>query len=289
MKKHLLFAFGTLLLSFVVHSTSDAAVVKRVKGQSVLVDLESDSAQEGDTYFLINDEGKKKAIVRITKVKESQAIAKVVKGQAVEGMTLLYRPGKKETQGADSAAYGAQRSRTNFGALAGFSMANMTVKLSTSTAATTNQNQDLTGASFSGHMFFDYALFEKLGFRGTLGVQQFNASGEKVCGSIGNQTCDANILYANMNGMFRFLMSTGDFRPWIGGGFGFLFPLSKSSTALASSSITNTSIGFGAGGFDWFINQTDFIPVSVEYGILPSSTDVSANMISARIGYGTSF
>lgn len=286
MKNHLLFAFGILSLCLFMNS-ADAAVVKRVKGTSVLVDLESDSAQEGDTYFLINEEGKKKAIVKIVKVKETQAIAKVVKGTPAEGMTLLYRPGKQDSHSSTGAERSTHNSRLNFGGYAGFSMANMTVKVTNNT--TTAPNQNLTGPSFSGHVFFDYALFEKLGFRGSLGVQQFNATGDKVCGNTANQNCDANIVYANMNGMFRFIMSTGDFRPWLGGGFGFLFPLSKSSTALTPASITNTSIGFGGAGFDWFISPTDFIPVSVEYGILPSSSDVSANLISIRIGYGTSF
>lgn len=284
MKNHLLFAFGITILTTFICSTSDAAVVKRVKGQSVLVDLESDSAQEGDTYFLIDENGKKKAIVKISKVKETQAIAKVLKGKPAEGMTLLFRP-KKEAAGSKAYYAGPSQSRAHVGALFGFSMADMSVKIT----QTVTTNADLKGPSFSGHAFFDYAFWERIGIRTTFGVQQFNATGEKICGVVGNQTCDANILYANLNFMGRFLFSNGEFRPWVGAGAGFLFPLSKSSTALTANSITNTSIGFGAGGFDWFLTPTDFIPLSVEYGMLPSSADVSANLISVRLGYGTTF
>ena len=286
MKNHLLFAFGLSLLVAFFTSTTNAAVIKRVKGQSVLVDLESDTAQEGDTFYLINEEGKKKAIVKITKVKEAQAIGKVMKGQATEGMTLLFRP-KREAHQAQTPAP-TERSRANFGGMLGFSMANMSVKLSAQTS-TANVTKDLTGPSFSGHMFFDYAFFEKIGARLTFGAQQFNATGDKACGSTATQSCDANILYANFNILGRFVMSNGSFRPWVGGGMGFLFPLTKSSTALASDSITNTSIGVGAGGVDWYISNTDFIPVSIEYGMLPSSSDVTANLISLRVGYGTAF
>ena len=284
MKHHLLFAFGITLLTAFISLSADAAVVKRVKGQSVLVDLESDTAQEGDTYFLIDEDGKKKAIVKITKVKETQAIAKIMKGKAVEGMTLLFRP-KKEAAGAHAASAGPSQSRTFAGALFGFSMADMTVKIK----QTTTTDANMKGPSFSGHAFFDYAFWEKIGIRTSFGVQQFNSTGDKICGDAGNKTCDANIIYANLNFMGRFVFSTGEFRPWVGGGAGFLFPLSKSSTALTSNSITNTSIGFGAAGFDWFISPTDFIPLSAEYGILPSSADVSANLISIRMGYGTTF
>lgn len=285
MKNHLLYAFGFTILIACMHSTSNAAVVKRVKGQSVLVDLESDTAQEGDTYFLIDEDGKKKAIVKISKVKETQAIAKVMKGKPAEGMTLLFRP-KKEASG-EKAYQGPTQSRAHMGALFGFSMADMTVKVNNGTTIT---NENLKGPSFSGLAFFDYAFWEKIGIRSSIGVQQFNATGDKKCGAnLANQTCDANILYANLNFMGRFVFSSGEFRPWIGAGAGFLFPLSKSSTALTTSSITNTSIGFGGAGFDWFLSPTDFIPLSVEYGMLPSSSDVSANLISIRLGYGTSF
>ena len=285
MKNQLLFAFGITLLSVFLSSTSDAAVVKRVKGQSVLVDLESDTAQEGDTYYLINEEGKKKAIVKVTKVKDTQAIAKVLKGQAAEGMTLLYRPQKEKASHTSSESHG-ERSKAAFGGFLGFSLSNMTVKL---TQNTNNPNVNMTGPSFSGHMFFDYNFVEKIGVRITGGVQQFNATGDKYCGNTLNQTCDANILYANLGFMGRFIMSSGDFRPWVGGGAGFLFPLSKTSTALASNSITNTSIGFGGAGIDWYVGPTDFIPISIEYGILPSSAEVSANLTSIRIGYGTTY
>ena len=288
MKNHLMFAFGITLLTAFIHLSADAAVVKRVKGSSILVDLESDTAQEGDTYFLIDEEGKKKAIVKITKVKDTQAIAKVMKGKPGEGMTLLFRPKKEaaSSRASHAAAAGSSQSRSHVGALFGFSMADMSVKITQGLSTT---REDLKGPSFSGHAFIDYAFWEKIGIRSTFGVQQFNATGNKRCGDVANQTCDANILYANLNFMGRFLFSNGEFRPWVGGGAGFLFPISKSSTALTQSSITSTSIGFGAAGFDWFLSPTDFLPLSVEYGMLPSSADVSANMISVRFGYGTTF
>lgn len=288
MKNYLLFAFGITILTSFYYPAADAAVVKRVKGTSVLVDLESDTAQEGDTYFLIDEDGKKKAIVKITKVKESQAIAKVMKGKPAEGMTLLFRP-KKEARGGGYQSHNdgsKPTGRAFMGALLGFSLADMGVKINTGSFQGT---ADLKGASFSGLAFFDYAFWERIGIRTTLGVQQFNATGDKKCGDLVNQTCDANILYGNLNFMGRFMFSTGEFRPWAGGGFGFLFPLSKSSTALRPDTITNTSIGFGGFGFDWFLSPTDFIPVSFEYGMLPSSKEVSANLMSIRIGYGTAF
>jgi hypothetical protein len=40
---------------------------------------------------------------------------------------------------------------------------------------------------------------------------------------------------------------------------------------------------------DWFMTPNLYIPVSVEYGFLPKSDEVEANLISLRIGLAVPF
>src|SRR5262245_42563181 len=71
-----------------------AAEVLKVKGKGVLVDLRGDPAAIGDNLFLISPDGKRKAIIRISKVKGDKAIGKILKGGAAPGYTLEFKQQK---------------------------------------------------------------------------------------------------------------------------------------------------------------------------------------------------
>lgn len=262
-----------------------AADIMKVKGSSVLIELQGESAVPGDSFFALSADGKKRAIIQITKVKGEKALGSISKGKASAGMTLQRRgTGTKVARRKKKGSSSESTSKANWGAMVGYSMDTMKVQINFPTTNYTKAT--LAGSSFSAMGMFDYELFQQIWFRGLGGVEGFNVTGNTSCGS-GN--CNASIYYLSLDFLARYIFMTGDFRPWLGAGIALMFPASKKATALDSSSISNTSVGIVTGGFDYFINKDMFIPVSIEYGMLPPSDEVDASWIEFRIGLGVPF
>ena len=76
---------------------------------------------------------------------------------------------------------------------------------------------------------------------------------------------------------------------WVAFGGAAKFPLAKSTTALRADDVKMTFTVAGALGLDFFISNKNYIPVSLEYQLFPSSDTVSANSIMLRAGYGWSY
>ena len=275
-------------------ATLFAAEVTKVKGSSALVDLKGDAASPGDQFFGIKSNGKRGAILRIVKVKGEKAIAKVLKGTATAGMTLEFKPAKSAKSGGAMASgsgdgggrgMSAGKSRSYWGGLFGLGMDKMTVNVET---ANGTQSVAMSGMGFSAKGLFDYELFKQVWFRGTAGLEGFSTSGSAICGD-GSASCDAKIFYIDFDFIGRYMFSTGNVRPWLGGGIGLLFPATKSASALDSSSISTTNVIIVGGGLDWFISPTMYIPVSVEYDLLPKSNEVEASAITLRAGFAVPF
>jgi hypothetical protein len=160
-------------------------------------------------------------------------------------------------------------------------------------------NQDLGTASMSGYGFsakglFDYELFPQIWFRGTAGLETFNAEAGsrgsgRDCGPGNSDACNAKLMYLTFDFIGRYVFGQGSFRPWLGGGLGLLFPASKDATALDPASISTTNVIVFAGGFDWFTSPTFYVPVSIEYGLLPKSDEVEASWIALRAGFAVPF
>src|SRR5262249_4316624 len=145
---------------------------------------------------------------------------------------------------------------------------------------------NLTGSSFSAMGLFDYELFPQIWFRGLGGLEGFSVAGNSICGAGNAQGCNASIYYLSLDFMGRYVFATGDMRPWIAGGIALMFPARKKATGLAEASISNTSVIQVAGGLYFFLSPTMFIPISLEYGLLPKSNEVDASWLEFRIGIG---
>ncbi len=280
-----------------------AARVAKVRGKSLLIELEGEPAKVGDIYLLKDDLGKTRGIIKIAKVSGAKAIARLGRGRAQEGMTLTLRPPKgqaasrakkgqpvSETEKAQETTQTeettkAETSRSYWGVQLGYLLNSMDVDLRTPVARTVS----MEGNSFSARGFFDYLVFDRVWFRGIAGVEQFIADGASVCGAAANTGCDVEINYLSIDAWGRYVFTEQTFRPWAGLGFGLLFPATKKSSAIAESSITNTSaIRIGA-GFDWFLSPRFMMPFNVEYVLLPESSTVKADYIAIRLGFGLPF
>ena len=272
---------------------SYAAEVLKIKGDKALIKTDGDEMSPGQTFAAMQG-GKKKAIIRIGKVKGNKALGKVIKGTAGPGMSLQ----AEDAGSSPSPSRGSRRrqsggegsgGRSYWGAMFGFAMDSMTVKVNDSNTNTFLSTEALTGSGFSGLLMFDYEIFPQVWFRGMGGVEQFSVAGNSKCGNGNKEACNATITYMAGNLIARYVFSNGSLRPWIGAGVELLFPAAKSSTALNSSSIGTTNALVPQLGIDLFVSPTLYIPVSVEYGLLPDSSEVKANWIAVRAGFALPF
>lgn len=282
----------TVICMVLSSSPAWAAKVSKVKGKKLLIELEGETVEKGQAFFILGSGGKKKGILKIVSIKGDKAIASLGKGKATEGDTLLARgssgsSGSSKGKSSSSAREKASSSKSTmaWGLLLGMGMNSMSVDLDITPA----QTASLAGSGISYKALFDYALFESIWFRGTLGMESFTAEGDIVSTACGNAICKVNIQYLTLDFWARYLFSLKAFRSWLGAGFTLWFPMSKETTALEESSITNTSVMAIGGGFDWYMNDKFFVPFQAEYGMLPASEQVSATTIAIRLGIGMNF
>jgi hypothetical protein len=291
MLRSLIYLFLTLFIS----STAYAGVIVKVKGKSALIDLKGGAASPGDSFYTVLPNGKRAGIVRISKVKGEKAIGRVIKGNVAAGMTMELQPpkvtggGSEATKTKRASSDSAPANRSYWGGLFGYGLDSMDVNVNDSVTGAFIKKVSLSGSGFSAKGLFDYEIFSQVWFRFTGGLEMFRVAGPKNCGSLNQQTCDANINYLSMDFIGRYVFSDGSLRPWLGGGVGLLFPMSKEASALQTQSISTTNVIMLSGGLDLFTSPNFYIPMSIEYGLLPKSDEVEASWIAFRVGFGVPF
>ena len=283
------------LISALFVSGAFAAQITKVKGNKILIKTDGDSVQGGESFYAMSN-GKKKAIIRISKIKGDKALGVLVKGKAAAGMTLIPRgaagtkvAGGRGRSGESTSAEGGDHQRAYWGGVLGYGMDTMNVAVNSSLTNQPIGTAAMSGSGISGKALFDYELFSQIWFRGTSGVEQLNVTGNNICGTGNIQACNAKLMYFTLDLLGRYVFAIGNFRPWLGGGVGLLFPASKSSTALKATSIGTTNVMVIAGGVDYFINPRMYVPISLEYGLLPKSDEVDAHLITFRAGLAIPF
>jgi hypothetical protein len=289
MTRRLAWLISATLMCFT--SFAFAGSITKIKGNGAILVLDGEAASVGDSFFGLDANGKKKALLKIEKVKGDKALAKIVKGNATVGMSLQRAGSGGGSKSSASSGGGGSPSgvRAYWGGMVGYSMDSMSAQVN---SAVTNSNLGsvaLSGSGFSARGIFDYDVWEQIWFRGGVGIDQFKVSGDSKCGSANSSACNANIMYLAADFMGRYIFATGNYRPWLGAGLALLFPASKSTTALDSGSVGSTSVYEVAGGLDWFISKDAYIPISVEYGLLPKSDQVDAHWIALRVGFAVPF
>ncbi len=276
------------------------AQITKISGRKVLMDLQGDAAKEGDIFVVLSPEGKKKALVKIKTVKNGKAIGVIGKGKAEAGWSAKI---SEKSGGAKTASGSGEGSRSRkaapqssasregksyWGLMGGIAMDTMSVDIDNTGDSIADKTVDLDGMAFSAKALFDYELFPQVWFRGLGGLEGLNVSGPTEVGCQA-KACSVSIYYLSVDFWARYAFSTGSFRPWAGAAFSLMFPATKDATALEDSSITNTSAISVGIGFDWFTSETFYIPIQIEYAMLPKSETVEASAIGARIGFALPF
>ncbi|NUN05021.1 MAG: hypothetical protein HUU57_04585 [Bdellovibrio sp.] len=283
----------TTCLFLVCTSTSWAASVSGVKGQKVLIKLDGDTVSEGEEFFLINPANNKKtALVRIRQIKGDKALADLVKGKAAQGFSLQAKG--MTAMSADPSYSGdaggiLRNLKNSYGITGGMLMNTMTANVTavdSGTGIKTTSEAKMAGSGFGVGGFYDMLLTSSIVGRGVVGIEQFNVSGDAdsaVCS--GSKSCDAKINYLSLYGLAKWYLSESKYRFWLGGGGGYLIAVSKTSTALNASQISTNQIFTAAFGLDVQTTRKNYIPVSIEYNMFPSSDTVKASMISIKAGW----
>lgn len=284
-----------LVVSFGFATPSYAVKVVKTKGKKVLVDGEGDSLEVGQIFLVKNDAGKSVGIIKLTKVARGKAVAILGKGVAEAGQNLVP---KKTKSGETAPPEPMKEAKTRgkkpsadqayWGAMVGYTMAKADINLFDGTGAAAG-SVALDGSGFSAKALYDYPLFSAISFRGMAGMEQFNVGGASsaACSSSGAVTeCKAEIMYLTIDFWGRYMFSRdGTFRPWAGLGGWLIFPMTKDSTAIKESSIDNSNIFAIGGGFDYYLSETTYLPVQIEYQMYPKSENVNATAIAIRGGY----
>lgn len=272
-------------------------VIKQVKGTQALVEFPND-VTEGEEYFALNPEGKKVAILVLKKVKGKKAIADITKGRAQNGYSLVSRSTinssasmTTDSSSSDSASNSANSDfklkKNAFGGL--LTLWQNTMSAVEKDATNREETANMSGTSFGLAGFYDYSFSPNLQVRGIAGYDMYNVASTITingCDSRSSKNCNVKINYLSFYGNLKYNFTLSNLRFFVMAGTGFMYAISKSSTALKASDITLTQLFTVGGGMDYKLNSKSFIPVSIEYGLFPPSEDVKASSIILRLGYG---
>lgn len=289
--------FTSLLLFLTLPLNSFSAQVITVKGSKVLIDLQGLEANVGDEFYGMNAANKRKAILKISQVKNGKAVAEITKGTPEVGFTLKQKvappppstaentPKKKQRAEKDPAFTSIKTSHPAWGAVLNVFMNTMSASFTGSTGS--KVSTDLKGNSFGVNGLYDYPMSKQFYVRALGGYDQYQLSGSTANNDCDSSTqCTVNVSYLSGYGIAKYNFSTGSIRPWVGAGLGYLFALSKASTLLKTSEITSNLLYILSLGIDIQMGKKNFMPLQFDYGIFPSSDTVKATSMIFRIGWG---
>ena len=268
-----------------------AASVTQVKGNKVLINLDGMSASPGSSVYIVDSSGKKVGLATLRQVKGGKALAEITKGRAANGMTVQARSASTGSMSTEARGSSRRRGKHPVGVLLGYSMNNMS--LAVQNGGGLSEDVQLKDSSFSIKGFYDYDMSPDFTIRAATGLESFSAKGttvQSICANGASTSCEVAFNYLAFEGSAHYNFLTGKTRAWVGLGYSFLMSMSKSNNIpnLSTDSSTNQMI-LVSGGAEFWTSRTSFFPVVVEYGMFPGSSNVTANAIYVRGGYGLTF
>ena len=276
---------------------ANAAQVRALKGNRMLIQLQGSQFNVGDIVKIQNEIGETRALAKVIKVAGRFAEA-IYRGHPQVGYSVVIFPKRQlerklkqlrnrqqaAPHGGESNTASSAPGKSSYGAMVGYNSAGASVKLNNGATVSLN------GSGLSLNGFIDHPFRDWFSFRGEAGIDQLNLSGatNPVCTG---GACNAKINYLSLNLLARFNHSKWHGVWWAGAGVDVLFPITKSSTALDTSSISGTDAYVLAAGYDFHMHRAGdpYIPIQIQYQYFPTSSTVSAHTIEFDIGYGKTF
>ena len=288
--KHRYTCFTILLTIFVVgiYSNANAAYVLKTKGKKLLIKLDdADLVKANELYYVVDYNGKKKAIIAIKKTRGGKALAVVRKGKAKTGWTLIKRPSKINPKVAQaSTPHSTPSSKDPFSPIV-ITPAKKTLPIGFMWSYNTNSldtaSTKLKGSSFLNlESHYRIPLNDKISIRALFGIQEFNAEAA-AANCPGTSKCSIEILYSYLGGLASVdIPLSSTFLLWVGVGGKLLFPFSKTVAPTSTEnfidedSIKLTSHLLIGGGFEWTIHPKIALPINFLYQIGPKSDTVTS-------------
>ncbi len=275
-----------------------SASIAKVNGRKALITLEGLTVGPGTELYALNEEQKRKALIRISQVKGDKAIGEIVQGAAQPGMLVIIKgtpalvPSFAETGSANRSEkdfMNRRQFKKGFGILGGMAMSSMSFP-ARDTLTGASQELSLTGNSFNVKGAYDYSLSPSFTIRGSSGIETLSVKGSSggftICG--GSESCSLAINYLTFEGTAQYNLINSGTRFWVGAGFAFLLAMSKASNINSLEVAGTNQVLFFGTGADIGIGKKNYIPITVEYGLYPFA-GVKLSGIYLRAGYGWKF
>lgn len=268
---------------------SQAYTVQQKSATGVIFQLDGNPVSNNQEFYVVDANNKPKVIVRVEKFNSKQAKAKIVKGNASViqvGWNLRPTRAPANVDGSMSTSVSrSSKSKNVWGVMGAYSMNSMNAKFS---YLNKNQSAAMSGSSMNFYGYYDYTFNRNLQIRALGGLETFDSKAtmaEKVCAKGTSAECNVKINYLAMYGLGKYLLTQSKNKYWIGGGFGYLLAMGKSSSVLDTALISSNQVMVVGGGVDIGMGNNT-IPVSLDYSLFPSSATVAASMISLKFGWG---
>jgi len=248
--------------------------------------------QASELVFTTNASGKKVSIVKIAQVKKGKAIGDVTKGRAEVGQGILRRGGAIQPQESSAEATSesapARKRKTSVGVELEMIQMSMTSNV---TYSGTTYGASMGGTAFGLYGYYDYPVMPKGQVRIAGAYEPLSATGSlTVPGCSSSAGCDFKVTYLGGYGTFKYdFLEQKSYRMWGAVGMGLLLPMSKSSSAVKTSNISTTQLYVFEIGGDIIMSRKNYIPLSLQYGMFPASSTVTASDITLRGGYAWQF
>lgn len=285
-----LLATTILFVSLLTH----AQTITNVKGSKVLLEIGSEDWGSGDQIYALDEQGKKRGLIQIRQIKGNKAVGEITKGSAAQGMVLKLakRSAGGGSQSMETTSSAPIRSMRTKGAW-GFTASLMMNTMSISNFVQNGQSYSfkMEGMNFGGGLFYDYPLTNKWFVRGHGTLEMFDVKKQAstpICKAGTSTDCNASFMQLGGYGTFNYVFSPQPYRFWAGAGGGAMIYLSKESTVLNTSKFFFNTVLMGAAGFDWFTSQKTFIPLTLEYQMIPDK-EAGVSSLVVRFGWGKTF
>jgi hypothetical protein len=250
--------------------SAGAATIDKVKGKAVIITMDSDAFNVGESLFIIDTTGKKRGLISINKIKGTKALGKVSKGKAQKGWEV------QRKKASEQSSKSGRTTRSAIGFTAGTSMDNMSLKFDS------GETVAITGSGINARLIFDLNPSLDWGFRFGFGMEQFAAEGQSAAANCSGLTdCYLRLNYTAIDFGFRKFYG----KVWLGLGFSYYIHGGGETTAVASESIKDVSVGIGEVGYSLTIGKRSSIPLAFGIIIMPPSPTVTTTIMFLKSGF----
>lgn len=288
MGKFFLIIFFTLLTC----NQLQAAYVTKKKGDKVLINLEEDTINIDDRFYLINSENRPVAAIKILAIKNKEAVGIILKGNA-EGNEKLKPIEKSSTQDLDkkesNAKFVKNKRNQKISVLGTYVFSAVSANVSDNTNAETLTT---TGKGIGLSINYELYRWKKISFDGLIRYYSQDSKGESsltACDNYTSTTCSTKISYVDLGISTKLHFENNNWDYYGGINLSLKNPINKSSTMVNNDQIkSGTGIGIQIGIY-YRLSSSFYVPFEFEQVIQSKIGEASLNTSLFSLGVGFNF